>query len=189
MNAQAHNIGRAGSQSPTAHRLLGNPLDFIHEDHMRERTFCAALIDLACTETAMADLAGKIAEFLGQELPLHIADEEQDLFPLLRRRCMKEDEIGRVLERLHTDRRHAAINTPTVLTILKKFAAGTELSGEDNAALSTFADHSRRHLILENAVILPLARVRLTSEDLDTLRLRMMQRRGLDRLMERPHAE
>lgn len=189
MNAQMHNTGRAGAPKPTAHRLLGNPLDFIHEDHMRERTFCAALIELAGTETAMADLAGKIAEFLGQELPLHIADEEEDLFPLLRRRCTIEDEIGRVLERLHRDHRHAATSTPTVLAILEQLAAGAELSGDDSTALSTFADHSRRHLILENAVILPLARVRLTGEDLDTLRLRMMQRRGLDRLLEKTLAE
>jgi hemerythrin-like domain-containing protein len=55
--------------------------------------------------------------------------------------------------------------------------------------LARFAGHARRHLILENAIILPFARLRLTRHDLETLRLRMMQRRGLDRLMETVHAE
>jgi len=76
-----------------------------------------------------------------------------------------------------------------VLTLLARISDGAELSGDDCALLTNYANQARRHLILENAIVLPLARVRLTDDDLDTLRLRMMQRRGLDSLMEQPHVE
>jgi hypothetical protein len=44
--------------------------------------------------------------------------------------------------------------------------------------LRSFADRERRHLAFENAVILPLARLRLTDADRMTLRLAMQRRYG-----------
>ena len=55
--------------------------------------------------------------------------------------------------------------------------------------LTEFASQTRRHLIVENAIILPIARARLDTDDLDALRLGMLRRRGLDRLMEEMDAE
>jgi hemerythrin-like domain-containing protein len=42
-----------------------------------------------------------------------------------------------------------------------------------------FAHHARRHLILENAVILPIARARLTEADLNAMKRHMLERRSL----------
>lgn len=192
MNTQAHDPGRRLSEAPILPRLLGNPLDFIREDHMRERAICAAIDDLAVAPITAPELADRVSEFLSRELPLHLADEEEDLFPLLRRRCAREDEIDRVLRRLDTEHRHAATGTQGVLNILARLPAGAVLSRCERAYLFNYASQVRLHLILENAIVLPLARARLIPGDLDTLRLRMMQRRGLDRLMEisdaqRPH--
>ena len=39
--------------------------------------------------------------------------------------------------------------------------------------------HERRHIALENAVILPIARLRLTPQDLHALSTRMAARRGV----------
>ena len=189
MSKQAHDLGRGACQPPTVPQVLRNPLDFVQEDHMRKRNICTALDDLARAGDANADLADRVSEFLSQELPLHMADEEEDLFPLLRRRCTAEDEVDRVLRRLDTEHRHFGASIPMVLTLLARISDGAELSGDDCALLTNYANQARRHLILENAIVLPLARVRLTDDDLDTLRLRMMQRRGLDSLMEQPHVE
>lgn len=125
------------------------------------------------------------AGFLADELSLHFADEEEDLFPLLRQRCQPEDDIERTLARLISDHRHSDADTPVLVTLLRGVAEGVAtLTPEDRVSVTRYAAHSRRHLIVENAIVLPLARARLTGRDLDRMRLGMLRRRGLDRLME-----
>lgn len=190
MNNQARELKRGGCLSPTNPALLSNPLDFIHEDHLREREICVQLDALASAETPDVDVAACILEFLRNELPLHLEDEEDDLFPLLRRGCEPEDEIGKVIERLASDHQHADEDTPQVIADLELLVSKAgDLTDDMRIRFATFAVHARRHLILENAIILPFARLRLTNRDLETLRLRMMQRRGLDRLMETADVE
>lgn len=190
MDTPARDLKRGDCLAPTRLALLGNPLDFIHEDHLREREICARMDALAGAQAPGADTATGILGFLRDELPLHLRDEEEDLFPLLRRRCAPEDEIGRVIARLSEDHRHAERDTPKVLAMLDAIAAGQgPLSEADGAALTGYAAQARRHLILENAIILPLARLRLTKGDLRALCQRMMQRRGFDRPKETPDAE
>jgi len=185
MNTHVRDLKRGDCLSPTTPQLLGNPLDFIHEDHLRERQICA-MVDRIATGPApeRADLE-HVREYLARELPLHLADEEEDLFPLLRRACHPEDEIGRALGRLLCDHDHAAEDTPSVIADLDALlsSAGAP-DAEMRARFRRFAAQARRHLILENAIVLPFARLRLTERDLETLCLRMAQRRGLDRL---PH--
>lgn len=181
---RAHDPRRGDGLSPTDPRLLGNPLDFLHEDHLREREICVMLDRIAVAESPDQDAATHAAGFLADELPLHFADEEEDLFPLLRQRCEPEDDIEHVLARLSADHRHADLETPELVGLLRRVAEGeAALTPEDRALLTRYAAHSRRHLILENAIILPLARVRLTRRDLDGMRLAMLHRRGLDRLI------
>lgn len=185
----AHIPKRGDCQSPTDLTLLENPLEFIHEEHLRERQICARIDALAGAEAADLATAAGVAAFLRDELPLHLEDEEQDLFPLLLRRCAPEDEIGKAIERLTSDHRHADKDTPRVIADVECLETGDcQLSPEMRARLVRFAAHARRHLILENAIVLPFARLRLTRGDLQTLRLRMMQRRGLDPVTETPDA-
>jgi hemerythrin-like domain-containing protein len=76
------------------------------------------------------------------------------------------------------------VETPDLVRLLRLVAEGeATLSPEDRALLTRYASHSRRHLVLENAIVLPLARARLTRRDLDRMRLAMLHRRGLDRLI------
>ncbi|WP_371054622.1 hemerythrin domain-containing protein [Rhodosalinus sp. K401] len=190
MNTHVRDLKRGDCLSPTAPQLLGNPLDFIHEDHLRERTICAQMDGLAGARTPDEEAAARVLGFLKKELPLHLEDEEEDLFPLLRRRCAREDEIGKVIDRLTSDHGHAGEDAPRVIVDLEALQAGqSDLTRDMRERLARFAAHARRHLVLENAIILPFARMRLTERDLETLRLRMMQRRGLDRSMEAPDAE
>jgi hemerythrin-like domain-containing protein len=184
MARRAHDPRRGDGLSPTDPRLLGNPLDFLHEDHLREREICVMLDRIAAAENPDQDAAAHAAGFLADELPLHFADEEEDLFPLLRQRCEPEDDIERALARLLADHVHAGVETPDLVRLLRLVAEGeATLSPEDRALLTRYASHSRRHLVLENAIVLPLARARLTRRDLDRMRLAMLHRRGLDRLI------
>ncbi|RVT85525.1 hemerythrin domain-containing protein [Rhodobacteraceae bacterium CCMM004] len=181
---------RGACLGPTRRALLRDPLGFLHEDHLRERVICARIDAVAGGGTPDPAGVADIVAFLRHELPLHLQDEEEDLFPLLLRRCVPEDEIGRVIARLTLDHRHADTDTPRILAELGSLAAGTAaLSPEMRARLARYAGHARRHLILENAIVLPFARLRPTGRDLETLRLRMMQRRGIDRPTEAPDAD
>lgn len=185
MNIHIRDLKRGDCLGPTTPRLLGNPLDFIHEDHLRKRLICAMLDRIATDAVPDRDEVAHVREYLARELPLHLADEEEDLFPLLRRACEAEDEIGKVIERLTSDHVHAAEDTPRVIADLVALlpAAGAP-DQEMRGRLARFAAQARRHLIFENAIILPFARLRLKGRDLESLCLRMAQRRGLDRL---PH--
>jgi len=69
--------------------------------------------------------------FLVRELSLHLADEEEDLFPLLRRACEPEDGIGKVIERLTSDHDHAADDTPRVIADLDELLAAVGTPDEE----------------------------------------------------------
>ena len=165
--------------------LLQNPLDFLAEDHMREREVCALIDNLVAARSIKRAERQTILSFLKEGLPQHLADEEIDLFPLMLERCDPEEEIKSVIDKLESDHAHAFADAPAITALI----APTEpddaaLSATDRVQLADFASHSRRHLILENAIILPIARARLTKHDLKTMREHMLERRGLDQRQE-----
>lgn len=167
---------------PTAVNFRGKPLEFIHEEHLRERQICAWIDEIAQGD-ASDDVITDVIAFLKTELPLHIADEEEDLFPLLKRRCEPEDEIDKVIAKLGDDHGDSDDAAHSVLSTLEQMVAEKRsLIAAEKQMLTSFAAHARRHLILENAIILPFARLRLTERDLETLYLRMCQRRNLSSL-------
>ncbi|WP_294608938.1 hemerythrin domain-containing protein [uncultured Roseovarius sp.] len=157
-----------------------NPLDFIAEDHMREREVCA-LIDRIVASAPMEEAErDQILAFLEVRLPQHLADEEIDLFPLMLKRCDPEDEIEAVIGKLQSDHGHALADAPTIFAIIQGLDTNSPKPTRSEAAqMAEFAHHARRHLILENAVILPIARARLTGGDLNTMKRHMLERRGL----------
>jgi len=166
--------------APTDPALLARPLDFIQQDHYREREICGVLDRAAallpCSKPELEDALA----FVACELPLHLSDEEEDLFPLMRRRCTREDDIDRVIARLREDHGHAVTDAVRIAGLLRLLLAVGRLAlpGE-GVELARFARHARRHLIVENAIILPLARARLTLSDLRSLALRMAARRDI----------
>jgi|GEM_PF-5168615 len=99
--------------------LLSAPIDYLHAVHLREREACAMLNRVADIGRVSGTDAKSIMSFLSEELPLHLEDEETDLFPLLQVRCSEEDEIDRLLKRLSTDHRHADFDTPRITAILQ----------------------------------------------------------------------
>ena len=181
---------RGSGQSPTDPGLLASPLDFISEDHLRERQICAEIDGLA-SATAFDRRAGvTIMRFLNEELGVHFRDEAEDLFPVLAQRCTKEDSIESVLGRIRSDQQEALALLPKVRDALAGcLDTGSDLSDADRAVLTRFAGHMRRHLVAENAILLPIARARLTKSDLRMLSARMRWRRGLPPSTETNRAE
>ena len=165
---------------PASSALLSDPLDFFFAEHFRQRKLCNLIEDLALAEVLDSRLAAEVIDFLDHDMALHVQDEEQDLFPLVQQRCAPEDEIGRVISSLsaeHAEDRHlSGIVIAGLRTALRDAVPVAAQSGLREAMID-FARNERRHLALENSVVLPLARLRLTDADLVELSARMVARR------------
>ena len=159
---------------------LDNPLDFIAENHMREREVCAVIDRIVASASMERAEIDQVLTFLEAELPQHLADEEIDLFPMMLKRCEPEDEIDKVIDKLQSDHDHAIADAPAIVAIIRGLDKPNSWPSQSGCERMTdFAHHARRHLILENAVILPIARARLTDADLNTMRRHMLERRSL----------
>lgn len=153
---------------------LEDPLDWLAGVHVQVRGVCTLLERLAAGgAVANAERHGAAA-FLRDVLPVHLADEEEDLFPLLRRRCTGEDEIERILGVLGAEHERENERMAMVLEGLARKAPGRRCQ----RALAVFARDQRQHVAIEDGVILPIARLRLGRRDLAGLRERMVARRA-----------
>ena len=187
---RAEPVRRGSGDAPTHPGLLGRPLDFISEDHLRERQICAVIDAIALAAHVDRPSALTVLRFLNEELNVHLRDEAEDLFPLLAKRCAAEDCIENAINRIKIDQNEALRLLPEVrATLAGCLDAGSDLSAEGRAMLTRFAGHVRRHLVAENAILLPIARARLTRADLATLTAHMRARRGLAHQAETGHAE
>ncbi|MFV1876093.1 hemerythrin domain-containing protein [Nioella sp.] len=181
---------RGSGDKPTSPSLLANPLDFISEDHLRERQICAVIDRLASADALDRQAATTVLRFLNEELNVQLRDEMEDLFPLLARRCTEEDAIEGAIDRIRADQDEAMRLLPDVRAMLAGcLDRGADLTAKERAVLSRFAGHVRRHLVAENAILLPIARARLTRADLQTLSKHMRTRRGLPDSPETTDAE
>ncbi|HEY9216477.1 MAG TPA: hemerythrin domain-containing protein [Phenylobacterium sp.] len=162
--------------------LLAEPLEWFFAEHFRHRQLCDMIDEAAASVVFDGERISRIVDFLRHDLALHVIDEEEDLFPLLRRRCKPEDELERILGVLSAEHRIDVDFARTVRTHLERCLEQQSAPGLDpqvRKAMTEFASQERRHLGLENAVVLPIARLRLTKRDLDTLGRRLAARRGL----------
>ncbi|HRO32094.1 MAG TPA: hemerythrin domain-containing protein [Brevundimonas sp.] len=162
--------------------LMHEPLEWLFAEHYRHRQLCALIERVATATVPLRDEIAEILDFLRFELPLHVIDEEEDLFPLLRRRALPEDELDKILGVLSADHKADMVNAAQLRALLETAQqTGVPPGGQpDNRRLMTaFASGERRHIALENAVILPIARLRLRPEDLRNLALRLAARRGV----------
>lgn len=167
-------------RSPPA--LLKEPLEFLFAEHYRHRQMCKILEYLAVEPAFDASLIAATDDFIRYDLALHVIDEEEDLFPLLRRRCEPDDDIEDVLGRLSADH---ALDQQLAQAVRSIFALALERRTPPSAlpggaeALLKLAKQEKGHMALENAVVMPLARRRLTVDDLEALSLRLAARRGV----------
>lgn len=161
--------------------LLDEPLEYIFADHFRQRTICSTLFRFAGDGGASRTEADMVTSFLVHDLPLHNADEEEDLFPAIRRRAMPEDDLGVVLARLSNDNHRCAIMIDGIVKALSAWPATgpVRISPRDGELMQAFATAERRHIAIENGVLLAIARIRLKRSDLREISCSMKARRGV----------
>ncbi len=165
-------------------RLLARPLDFIAAEHYRLRAALTQLDWLA--RGSMGDgrrkLAKALLRYFTDDYPLHVADEEADFFPLLRQRCADDPAFSATLDTLADEHREDATRLAAVVSGLRRLAeAGQrdDVPQDFAAGARAYTEALRRHIAWENAVLMPIARVRLQAGDLRRLAQRFAARRGV----------
>ncbi len=161
--------------------LLGEPLEYMFADHFRQRVVLATLQHFAEEASASRADADTIATFLTRDLVLHHADEEEDLFPLVRLRALPEDELGTLLARLGEDHHRSKAMIEDITGALMKHPAekAVYLRTRICRLIQAYVASENRHLAVENSVLLAIARIRLTPKDQKAISRGMKVRRGV----------
>lgn len=168
----------------TPDNLLSDPIAWFFAEHHRHRQFCDLMQRTSMASNYDEGLLRWLLDFVVHELALHVLDEEEDLFPLMLARAQPEDELEKVLSRLSGEHAKDLTRAAAVRRHLENCLHQQVPISRNNVrrrALEAFAVQARSHLALENAVVLPIARLRLTERDLVTLSNRLATRRGIAR--------
>lgn len=146
-----------------------SPFETMLNQRMVLLGICAMIdrLPLAGSET-LRSVGPALAAYLRQDFPAIVAEEEEGLLPLLRQRLLLGDDLEPAIRQLSDEHRR---DTQRALSLAAECdALGEGLDAEDVAgilaALAAFAEQQRRHLAWEEAIILPVARARLTEQDL-----------------------
>jgi hemerythrin-like domain-containing protein len=159
--------------------LLDEPLEYIFADHFRQRFVCSLVRQIAEGRQVTGSEAAELGHFVVRDLPLHHADEEQDLFPALLKSARPEDDIKQTIARLNDDHTVSHAESARVRTILSDFADGAPKRSQNAIRLlKLYAQSENKHLAIENSVILPIARVRLSKRQLKEMSNSMKSRRN-----------
>jgi hemerythrin-like domain-containing protein len=147
-----------------------DPIGIVAEEHALQRELCDVLEALADDLPKPPDPALVLIslDLLEQSLPSHIRFEEDAFFPLLRARLSQTDVLLHVLNCLgdEHDRELGAIAevADALRSVLESGVSGrAEMLGY---LLRGFFEGQRRHMAWEDKVVLPVARVVLSTDDL-----------------------
>jgi hemerythrin-like domain-containing protein len=172
---------------PIPENLFREPIDYLFADHYRQRLMLNALDDFLNhgyfrrkRDPVDREALAAIVQYLRRDFPLHVADEEEGLFPLLVARCRDDEGAVSVLRQLTREHADDHEEVQTLLGDLEQVLDDKRVA--DTWAFMRRAMHfvetQRRHLAWENNVVLPLARGQLTEPDLAELGQGMAVRRG-----------
>lgn len=159
---------------------IDDPLAFILAEHRRQREAADILMMIADGEFDRRGV-GALARFLETDFSRHLADEDAVIFPALRRACLPADAIDGLTAKLSEEHRRETSLGEDVIDILNGLLSGAPLSTSTRRRLRHFSGHVRQHLALENGVLLPIARVRLTPADQKGLAAMLNEPRGANR--------
>lgn len=183
---------REGNPDPDDLRLehipdnvLLDPVDYLFADHCRQADMCEVLKGIAQRDSSPPldpASAAAILQCLEVDLARHIEDEEHDLFPRLKGRAEPGDRFADILNLMDREHNRDRVLVGEVREGLGRLIEGKALKDPQSfiRAAEMLAEIHLSHLNWENAVVLPLARKRLTSEDLETIGRAMAARRGLN---------
>jgi hemerythrin-like domain-containing protein len=159
------------------------PIAVIESDHAIQLAICDVLDRIIQNPRhgAGEQEVATVHEYLCTQMPHHIADEEEDLFPLLRQRGAADDELEKILGQLHREHHMDRRLDDDLCRDLNCLIGGQPFADPVRFLMTAFAfgETQRRHLAWENAVVVSRARKYLTKADKAELGRRMAKRRGI----------
>ena len=165
-------------ETPELEREDHDALAMIGRDHARQLKVCDILEDTAqeLLSEASPVLLSAVTGFLREDLPNHIRDEEQGLFPLLKQHVGDDGDLRAILKQLQADHEFDEDLVDFLLTDLDKLAKGHHLANPQRLLINmnAFARGLRRHIEWEEGVVMPLARRVLAPEDVQALGRQMV---------------
>lgn len=141
---------------------LATPLEYIFADNFRCRVLCNLLSHIGSGQEVGVEVMSTCRSFLLRDFLVHLADETQALFPLLLERTGAEDGILAVV-------RHERPGFAMVNRLAGALDQRTTRAGGAADLFSDFVSDERRHIAVENVVLLPIAKKRLRPSDLTWL--------------------
>lgn len=170
------------SDEELASKLSNEPLAVIEHGQKVQQYLCHCLEAIADGLPDNLDqvLVGTTLPLLKQELGNCIRDHEDALYPLLEVRALPDDCVRELLPAVKEGNARDLSYASDIAEQLEHLARGGKPENPDMLGymLRGFFETRRRHNAWENAVIVPLARKRLTAEDQKALAARMLQHRG-----------
>ncbi len=162
------------------------PVDMWLACHERVRRFAGLITRLAAhvarvgADEEAQRSAASIRRYFNEAAPRHHEDEEVDLFPLLRERSgTAEQPALDALERIEAEHLAMAEVWRRLDVTLARISAG-DPAPLDPDLIAGFAAGYDRHIDIEENVVLPALRRRLSAADWSSVGRSMAERRGLD---------
>lgn len=147
-------------RSTRPHRCTSGSLSTsFFTEHFRQRQLFGCIERVAAARNLDRGLVGEMLDFLRNDISLHLLDEEDTLFLLMRQRCPSEEDIEQVLSALPTERtgsRDLAVLVIAGLEMALAEARPIAAQSSLRKAMINFVRRERRHLALENSIMLLL---------------------------------
>ncbi len=158
----------------TIHTLQEGPLEQLEAEHARQLQTLTSLETITKREDSveMIRFASELLNFFTVDLTRHMEHEENGLFPILKQRCHPSDNLEMIINQLSHEHELDRDLVDFLVSDLKKIAHGLHgaIPMRFNINAQAFIETQRRHIDWENKIVLPLARKRLTAEDLRDLK-------------------
>lgn len=177
---------------------FSNPIELLIDCHRRIERFLAVLMNVAAQANGGPMTSEQRREweqaldYFQNAAPRHTADEEESLFPRLRRLNQPEIEPALAeIQELEADHEQAAEWHQIVDQLGRRWLSETVLARSDaeglNRALADLSQLYSRHIAVEDRSLFPVAAAVLTGTEKANIGNEMAHRRGLDpqRLVER----
>ena len=155
--------------------------------HQRIRNFTAIAARIADAKGAapaeVANAAEAVHRYYFIALPLHEADENESVYPRLRRNLTDPQERESLQSMVD---QHGPIDevVARLIPLWAKLKSAPEqlsaLAPELRSNATRLQELWREHLALEEEIVFPLIRTRLTPDDLKSIHMEMQQRRGIE---------
>ena len=152
--------------------LARDPLAWWLAEHERHRNLCGIIDAVARSPDYHGEALSHLIVFLRDDLPRHAGEEEDIWFPQLRARARRGDDFIATMAALTADHGRNQTEMAAILTAVEALdpqARSPFLDVALAARLIELASRERQHLAVENAVLIPIARIRLTAGDLQMI--------------------